>query len=552
MESLPALVVEHLTIALGKEQVAVQDLNFSIAPGKTLAIVGESDSGKSLVALALMGLLPKAPTWTGTIHLNAAHITSDTAPQLWHSIRGRVAAMLFREPMNALNPLMKVGHQLEEAIRIHAGLSGLDARAAAMEWLRKVHIPAPEKSYHKYPHQLSDGQKQRLMIAMAMSANPALLIADEPTATLDPTVQAELIQLMRGLQHEAGAAMIFITNNLRLAATVADEVLLLRNGAVMEYGPAHQLLTDPKHPYTKALLACRPDGAKKGYLLPLVDDYMLTDGHPPALARQKAPHPTENVLLKVRHLRVWFPLERDWLGIPVHFLRAVEDVSFDLHQGEVLGILGDSGGGKSTIARALMGLEPVESGQMFFEANDLVHMDKGGWRRIRRDIQLISEDACSSLDPRLTVGEAVMEPLRAHRMVPRKELRKEAERLMQVLHLPAEVLQRYPHQLDEGQRLRIAIARAIALRPKLLICDECVSAMDLSLQAQILNLLKELQAELKLSLLFISRELNAIYYMADRVLIMQGGKIIERGTADEIRKRPQEPFTRKLVSASVL
>jgi peptide/nickel transport system ATP-binding protein len=549
MESLPAIIVDHLRIAFGKEQIAVQDLSFSVGTGKTLAIVGESGSGKSLTALALMGLLPKAARWDGTIHMNAAHITNAAPQAFWRDMRGRVASMVFQEPMSALNPVMQVGRQLAEAIRANEGLSAAKARMAAIEWLRKVQIPDPGKSYYKYPHQLSGGQKQRVMIAMAMSANPALLIADEPTTALDVTVQAEIIQLMRALQRETGTALIFITHDLALATTLADDVLVLRNGEMLEYGPADKVLSSPQHPYTKALLACRPGAAEKGYRLPVVADFMETDGHPPAPKPVYTLPPSDDVLLRVRQLRVWFPTALNWMGTPLHFMRAVEDVSFDLRRGEVLGLVGESGCGKSTISRAIMGLQHIESGQIFFEGQDLVHMNARSRHRMHREIQMIFQDPFSSLNPRLTIGEAIMEPLLVHRIVPRREVRDEARRLMDMVHLPADALTRYPHQFSGGQRQRIGIARAIALRPKLIICDESVSALDVSVQAQILNLLKELQAALKLSYLFISHDLNVVHYMADRVLVMQTGKITERGSADEVLKHPKEPYTKNLVAA---
>ncbi len=562
MEELAVVVVKNLRIAFGKDHRALRGLSFSIAGGKTLAIVGESGSGKSLTALALLGLLPKSAAWSGTIHINNAHISPETIAEVWQSIRGRVASIVFQEPMSALNPVMKVGKQLAEALRASAGLNTSDAKRAAIEWLGQVQIPTPERSYHKYPHQLSGGQKQRVMIAMAMSANPALLIADEPTTALDVTVQAEIIRLLKALQEETGTALIFITHDLALAAQIADDVLVLRNGEVMEYGPAKEVLGNPQHPYTKALLTCRPGSVDKGQRLPVVSDFMsepeflelqnsrnVTDTKAKHSNAPTFQHPNAPTLLQVRHLRVWFPTETDWLGTPLHFLRAVEDVSFDLHQGEVLGLVGESGCGKSTISRALMGLQSVESGQISFEGKDLVHMSTGDWRRIRKDVQMIFQDPFSSLNPRLTVGAAITEPMLVHRIVPRREVHKEAQRLLDLVGLPADALRRYPHQFSGGQRQRIGIARAIALRPKLIICDESVSALDVSVQAQILNLLKDLQEELKLSYLFISHDLNVVHYIADRVMIMQAGRLIERGDAEQVLKHPQQEYTKRLVAA---
>ena len=550
MEKQAAVIAAHLRIAFG-EEAAVQDLSFSIGAGKTLAIVGESGSGKSLTALALMGLLPKNASWNGSLQLGAQRITPESPAMVWKGVRGKRVSMVFQEPMSALNPVMKVGRQIAESLQANAGLGLHAAKQAAIEWLRKVQIPVPEKSYHKYPHQLSGGQKQRVMIAIALSAQPVLLIADEPTTALDVTVQAEVIRLMRALQEESGAALLFITHDLALAAEVAGEVLVMRQGEVVEQGPVRQVFAFPKEPYTRALLACRPSAAQKGFRLPVVADFLEETSPPSVRVPLEEPviSKAHEPLLKVRNLRVWFPIEHDWLGTPIHFLRAVEDVSFDLCHGKVLGLVGESGCGKSTISRALMGLQEIESGHMFFEGQDLTHLRASGWRRIRREVQMIFQDPFSSLNPRMTVGEALMEPLRAHRIVPRGKLREEALRLLSLVHLPADSMRRYPHQFSGGQRQRICIARAIALRPKLIICDESVSALDVSVQAQVLNLLKELQTELKLSYLFISHDLNVVSYFADSVIVMQAGKIVERGDALEVFRHPKEAYTKRLVEA---
>ncbi len=552
MEGTPAVVVENLNIRFAEKQ-ALQGISLSIAAGKTLAIVGESGSGKSLTALAIMGLLPSQASWSGNIILGAKKLTAASPASNWRQLRGKVASIVFQEPMSALNPVMKVGRQIAEAIQANAGLGPIAAKKSAIDWLQKVQIPSPEKSYHKYPHQLSGGQKQRVMIAIALSAKPALLIADEPTTALDVTIQQEVIRLIHRLQEESGAALMFITHDLALAAETADEVIVMRAGAVVEQGPVQQVLHAPKQPYTQALIACRPSVAQKGFRLPVVSDF-LENNEP-----NKERIPFENVhsgrvpepLLKVRNLRVWFPIERDWAGTPIHFLRAVEDVSFDLNRGEVLGLVGESGCGKSTISRALMGLQEVESGHMYFDGKDLVRLSQAGWRRMRRNVQMIFQDPYASLNPRLSVGDALIEPLRVHGIVPHRQLQAEALRLLDLVHLPADSFQRYPHQFSGGQRQRIGIARALALRPRLIICDESVSALDVSVQAQMLNLLKELQAELKLSYLFISHDLNVVSYIADSVLVMQSGKIVERGKALDVFQHPRDPYTRRLVEAAV-
>jgi peptide/nickel transport system ATP-binding protein len=554
MSERPVIEVAHLRISFPgmPEHVAVEDLSFRLMRGRTLAIVGESGSGKSLTALALMGLLPKPALWRGALDLDGRDghytITPGTDSEFWRDIRGNTVSMVFQEPMSALNPVMKVGKQLREAIAAHGRLRGAKAKEAALEWMARVQLPDPKVLFHRYPHQLSGGQKQRVMIAMAMSSRPALLVADEPTTALDVTVQREILGLMRSLQAETGTAMIFITHDLALAAELADEVLVLRGGQMMEYGLAHEVLQAPKHPYTKALLACRPGPEAKGNKLPVVADFLAADT-PPAPEPLPAVRLGSEILLQVRHLRVWFPTETNLLGTPTHFLRAVEDVSFDLNRGEVLGLVGESGCGKSTISRALMGLQPVESGHMTFGGRDLAHLDAAGWRAMRRDVQMIFQDPYSSLNPRLTIGDAIREPLIVHGIVPRNEADREAARLMALVQLPEDALRRYPHQFSGGQRQRIGIARALALRPKLIVCDESVSALDVSVQAQILNLLKELQAEFRLSYLFISHDLNVVHYIADRVLVMQSGRIVERGTADEVLRHPKHEYTRRLVEA---
>jgi peptide/nickel transport system ATP-binding protein len=549
MTQQPVVQIENLRVGFGGPQYAIESLSFALHAGKTLAIVGESGSGKSLTALALMGLIPKSAQWSGDIRLlgegSVYSLGPETSQIIWQSMRRNVVGMVFQEPMSALNPLMSVGKQLAEAVTAHGGG---DAKSTALKWLEKVQLPDPARTYSKFPHELSGGQKQRVMIAMAMCGNPALLIADEPTTALDATVQQEIVALMKELQRDTGTAMIFITHDLGLAAGISDDVLVMRNGNIVEYGATEDVLGNPQAAYTKALLACRPRAGSRGYRLPVVADFLDGSGpsHQPELPQHKI---SAQVLLKVRNLRVWFTSGGGMLGGEQHVLRAVEDVSFDLHAGESLGLVGESGCGKSTVSRALMGLQPIESGQMRFEDIDLAHLTAGGWRRMRREVQMIFQDPFASLNPRMTVGDAIREPLRYHGIVPKSEVEAEAARLLHLVELPANSLDRYPHQFSGGQRQRIGIARALALRPKLLICDESVSALDVSVQARILNLLKELQQELKLSYLFISHDLNVVHYMADQVLVMQKGHIVERGKAEDVLRRPEHEYTQRLVAA---
>lgn len=545
----------HITFAGKDSFTAVNNISFSVGRGKTLAIVGESGSGKSLTALALMGLLPKTAGLQGTLSLQ----TNGTEVLLTNDhlqlIRGKDISMVFQEPMSSLNPVMTVGTQLRESILIHQKISRDTAKQLAIDWLTKVQLPEPAKMYDRYPHQLSGGQKQRVMIAMAMCNHPALLIADEPTTALDVTVQHEIIRLMAYLQQEHQSAMIFITHDLALAATIADAVLVMYKGEMMEYGPAAQVLQSPQHPYTQALLASKPSPEKKGRHLPIVADFLeAAKAQQAVVPLQRNPSLpadiTTSPLLQVNNLRIWFPTERNMLGKPLDYYKAVDDVSFTLHKGEVLGLVGESGCGKSTLSRGLVGLLPVHSGSINFEGEELAALPIREWAHVRRKIQMIFQDPYSSLNPRMTIGDMLTEPLQVHSMVPKHELKREALRLMELVQLPAESMNRYPHQFSGGQRQRIGIARALSLRPELLICDESVSALDVSIQAQILNLLKDLQLEFNLTYLFISHDLSVVHYISDRVMVMHAGKIVESGDAEQVLKHPEDIYTQRLVAAT--
>ncbi len=541
------------------EFIAVADISFLVKEGRTLAIVGESGSGKSLTALALMGLLPRNAKVTGQmmLHSNDTGIALNELRSVsdWNRIRGRETGMVFQEPMSALNPVMKIGRQLQEAILVHQTVSRQTARRQAIEWLGKVKLPDAEKIYDRYPHQLSGGQKQRVMIAMAMCNRPKLLIADEPTTALDVTVQMEVIALMQELQQQTGTAMIFITHDLVLAAEIADELLVMYKGKSVEYGSAEKLFYHPSHPYTQALIACKPSPDQKGRLLPTVGDFMdMPNAAAAAPARQyssvwQPAADEEKPLLQVKHLSVRFPETTGWLGKVQSYYKAVDDVSFSLYTGEVLGLVGESGCGKSTLSKSILGLTPIHEGQVLFAGRDLARCSGAEWREVRKDIQMIFQDPFSSLNPRMTVGPMLAEPLKAHRIVPDGELYKEVKRLLDMVHLPADSMHRYPHQFSGGQRQRIGIARALALRPKLLICDESVSALDVSVQAQVLNLLKELQSDFHLSYLFISHDLAVVHYISDRVLVMQAGAIVESGDAADVLERPGHAYTRRLIAS---
>lgn len=547
----PILKVEDLRISFAGQQTftAVDGISFSINKRQTLAIVGESGSGKSLTALSLMGLLPSNATISGKIELTTKEgvfeINENTA---WNTIRGQKMGMVFQEPMSSLNPVMTIGRQITETIVLHQHVSERQAKAIVVSWLAKVQLPDPEKIYERYPHQLSGGQKQRVMIAMAMCNNPVLLIADEPTTALDVTVQKEVIELMAGLQKDYGTAMIFITHDLALAAQIADDVMVMQKGKAVEQGSAKDVLVHPWHPYTQALLACRPSPEHKGRPLPIVADFLSEPQGKRTDALYETVKPGRK-MLEADKLRVWFSVESNWLGKTTQYFKAVDGVSFELRRGEVLGLVGESGCGKSTLGRTLIGLLPVYEGKVKFDAKNIADYTQKEWRNVRKEIQLIFQDPYASLNPRMSIGDILMEPLTVHHIVPRRERRKEALRLLDLVQLPADSMQRYPHQFSGGQRQRLGIARALAVRPQVLICDESVSALDVSVQAQILNLLKELQQEFNLSYLFISHDLNVVHYISDRVMVMQNGKMVETGTAEQVLKHPVDDYTKRLIEA---
>lgn len=559
-ETHPILTVQNLRISFAgdPEFVAVKDLSFQLAAGDTLAIVGESGSGKSLTALALMGLLPKTASVKGQMFIytgNEQRSLGSSSLADWQRLRGKVVSMVFQEPMSALNPVMKVGKQLAESIRAHQQISEKAAKQLAVEWFGKVQLPEPEKIYHRYPHELSGGQKQRVMIAMAMCHHPDVLIADEPTTALDVTVQQEIIALMQQLQEEYQTSLIFITHDLALAAQIASNVLVMYRGEVMEYGLTDEVLYHPQHPYTKALLACRPAANKKGERLPVVADFWNSETGETfvlpehAAIKNQATKTEKEIILEAADVNIWFAQEKNIFGKTLQYFKAVDGVSFDLYKGETLGLVGESGCGKSTLSKSLMGLLPVKEGHIFFNGKDLAHLDHAGWTEVRRQMQMIFQDPFSSLNPRLTVGEIITEPMLAHGLFPGKQAQQETLRLLDLVQLPSNAYHLYPHQFSGGQRQRIGIARALGLQPQVLICDESVSALDVSIQAQILNLLKDLQQRLQLTYLFISHDLSVINYMSDRIMVMQKGKLVEVNTADEIIRHPSNPYTQKLILA---
>ena len=529
----PLLSVRDLTVSVrdrGVVRPLVAGLSFDLKAGETLAIAGESGSGKSITSLALMGLLPNNVSVTaGQALLDGTDLPGLPEAQM-RAWRGAKVAMIFQEPMTSLNPVHSIGSQMTEAIRAHEAVSASAARKAAIEALRRVRIPEPERRMKQYPHELSGGMRQRVMIAMALVLRPALLIADEPTTALDVTVQREVLDLLRDLQAETGTAIILITHDMGVVAECADRVVVMRQGRMVETAPVETLFTAPAHDYTRALLAAVPRlgaGAERGRPLP------------PA-----TPAPVARLV----DAQVHFDIGANFFGRPTHRVHAVEGVSFDIRPGETFGLVGESGCGKSTIAKALAGLVPHQ-GHVEVAGKALAGLTAHDRRAICRDIQMVFQDPMAALDPRMTVGEAVAEPLLIHGIGTPAERHARAAELFDRVGLTADQMTRYPHEFSGGQRQRICVARALALKPRLIICDESVSALDVSVQAQVLALLEELQAETGLSYLFISHDMAVVENVVDRLAVMYLGQIVETGTRDQVFGNPQHAYTRRLLDA---
>lgn len=603
------LDVRHLQVEFeveGRVIPAVNDISFQVKRGQTLGIVGESGSGKSVTSLAVMGLIPSPPGRIvgGEIFFQAPDTPAvdlcTLSPGQQQSYRGGQVAMIFQEPMSSLNPVYTIGFQLVEAICQHQTIAKEDAQSQAIARLQEVKLlpdPAQRRTelqaanprlseaavtaqieaqqqamLNRYPHELSGGQIQRVMIAMAISCNPALLIADEPTTALDVTVQATILDLLRELRDRRGMSLIFITHDLGIIAEIADQVAVMYQGKIVETGPVLDIFANPTHPYTKGLLACRPRPDQRLRRLPTVADFMATDleqGHltirekilDDAARAQFSPLTEAELetrrqaleasapLLAVENLKVGYPV-RGVFGKTQHYVMAVNDVSFHIRQGETFGLVGESGCGKTTLGRALLRLVNTLDGKIWFEGRDVLALKGQALRTLRRDMQIIFQDPYSSLDPRMSVGAAIAEPLKIHGVI--KSQRNQKERVAYLLErvgLPADCMNRFPHEFSGGQRQRICIARALALNPKFIICDESVSALDVSVQAQVLNLLKELQAEFNLTYIFISHDLAVVKFMSDRIMVMNQGQVEEVGPAESVYRQPQTPYTQKLIQA---
>jgi peptide/nickel transport system ATP-binding protein len=562
----PLLQVENLSVDFISEKKitqAVKNISFTVDRGEVTAIVGESGSGKTVTSLSILQLLPSPParyssgkilfSEDGEINID---LLTKTHSEL-KNISGNEIAMIFQEPMSSLNPVFTCGRQVTEAILAHNKISFQQARQQTIEWFSKVKLPAPEKIFHRYPHQLSGGQKQRVMIAMAMCCHPSLLICDEPTTALDVTVQKTILQLIRELQREQNMGVIFITHDLGVVAEVSDKVLAMYKGEIVEQNSLKEIFTHPQHPYTKALLACRPATHDKGERLPVVSDFLneknqnkKNEEQTESLKHTTVHTANHKILMEVKNLSVWFPSKRNFFGKPLEFTKAVDDVSFNVYEGETLGLVGESGCGKTTLGRTLLRLIEPLSGKIIYKNNDLTEKKGDELKLLRKEIQIVFQDPYSSLNPRITIGSAVSEPLKVHRILRKaKERREKAIELLQKVDLEAEHFTHYPHEFSGGQRQRIVIARALTLGPTFVICDEPVSALDVSVQAQVLNLLNDLKKEFNLTVIFISHDLSVVRYISDRIMVMNKGKIEEIGNADDVYFHPKKEYTKKLIDS---
>lgn len=540
---------------------ALKNISFNMNHGETVAIVGESGSGKTVTSLSILQLLPSPPAkyTSGEIVFsedgkNVVDILQLHQKEL-RKIRGNKISMIFQEPMTSLNPVQTCGKQVIEALRIHENISEKEAEEKTIDLFAKVKLPDPVSIARRYPHEISGGQKQRVMIAMAISCHPSLLIADEPTTALDVTVQKTILQLIKELQIQQNMSVIYITHDLGLVAEIADKVIVMYKGEVVETGDIKDIFVNPEHPYTKALLACRPDPSAKGKRLPVISDF-LTVGEEISIQKplvqtgNYVKHYFGEILLEVKNLKVYFPVKKNFFGKVLKEFKAVDDVSFTVEKGETVGLVGESGCGKTTLGRALLRLTEPTSGDIFFNGKNIAQIPTEALRKMRKDIQIIFQDPYGSLNPRLTIGEAIIEPMKIHGILPNQKERKEKIiDLLEKVDLKPEYFNRYPHEFSGGQRQRICIARALGLNPDFIICDESVSALDVSVQAQVLNLLNDLKEELGFTCIFISHDLSVVHYISNRIMVMNKGRIEETGSADQIYFHPKKEYTRNLISA---
>lgn len=557
----PLLQINNLTIDFVSEEGtarAINGISLVVNRGEMLALVGESGSGKSVTSLSILQLLPQPPArfTNGQIVFyeekeKGVNLLQLSPAQL-RPVRGAKISMIFQEPMTSLNPVITCGDQVMEALLVHKKLTRTEAKERTMRWFEKVRLPQPDKLFYRYPHQLSGGQKQRVMIAIAMCCEPSLLICDEPTTALDVTVQKTILELIKDLQREQNMGVIFITHDLGVVAQIADRVAILYKGDIVEEGDVKEIFQAAKHPYTKALIACRPALHPKGERLPTVSDYLGEHEEETlkVVVQKRDTAMNGHDLIKVQNLSVVFPGKTTLFGKPKSFFTAVDDVSFSVKQGETLGLVGESGCGKTTLGRTLLRLIDPSKGSILYDGKDITRLSKLEIKQLRKDVQLIFQDPYSSLNPRLTISDAIAEPMQVSKIMPSaKERKKKVAELLEKVSLSPDMMNRYPHQFSGGQRQRIVIARALALNPQFIVCDESVSALDVSVQAQVLNLLNDLKKELGLTLLFISHDLSVVHYMCDRIMVMRGGRIVESGKAEDVYHHPQSDYTKTLIEA---
>ena len=554
----PLLTIKDLTLEFRSEDqcnMALNHISFDLYPNEILALVGESGSGKSVTSLSILQLLPTTAHYTsGEILFNdqgASPVSLlQELPAKLQTIRGNKIAMIFQEPMTSLNPVLTCGDQVMEALLVHKKISRQQAKEKTIEWFFKVKLPNPESVFGRYPHQLSGGQKQRVMIAMAMCCEPSILICDEPTTALDVTVQKTILQLIKELQQQTGMGVIFITHDLGVVAEIADRAIVMYKGEIVENGTTRQIFVKPVHPYTKALIACRPVNHNRGERLPVVADFLVGNKVKKEGKRDPVNQVKEECLLKVEDLHIHFGKQASLFRKKQELVRAVDGVSFDLFKGETLGLVGESGCGKTTLGRTILRLIEPTSGRIIFNGEELTTKKPKDLRELRKELQIVFQDPYSSLNPRISIGSAISEPLKVHGIIKTESGRKQKVlELLEKVDLRPEHYNRYPHEFSGGQRQRIVIARALALDPSFIVCDESVSSLDVSVQAQVLNMLNDLKKEFGFTVIFISHDLSVVRYISDRILVMNNGKIVESGQADQIYFHPQQEYTKNLVAS---
>lgn len=571
------LEVKNLEVHFKTEDAvvkAVNNISFTLEKGKTIGIVGESGSGKSVTSLSLMRLIPNPPGQIAggemLYHRKGGVVDiAKLSEKEMQGFRGNEISMIFQEPMTSLNPVFTCGDQVVEVIQLHQKVTKTQAKEKTLELFAKVKLPNPQRIFDAYPHQISGGQKQRVMIAMAMSCNPSILIADEPTTALDVTVQATILDLIRDLQVQNDMSVIFITHDLGVIAEIADHVLVMYKGNIVEQGTIKEIFANPKHPYTKGLLACRPPLDKRLSKLPVISDFMKEENgqlveiessiesiiSSVTVTKEQTQQRWQNLaqqkpILELKNVKTYFPSKRNMFGKVLDYVKAVDDVSFQVAPGETLGLVGESGCGKTTLGRTILRLIPHHSGQVVFDGKSIFDLNQQEMKKLREDMQIIFQDPYSSLNPRMTIGEAILEPMKVHGVYDNDKQRKDKViELLETVKMTSAQYNRYPHEFSGGQRQRICIARSLSLNPKFIICDESVSALDVSVQAEVLNLLIRLREQFKFTYIFISHDLSVVKFMSDRMVVMNQGKIEEMGFADDIYYNPQKEYTKKLIAA---